>query len=127
MKQRGSFSITTLILLSLRERPATRTRLMQNLTLSYERVENYVDMLLYEGLIQLGRDKRTLSLTSRGKSVLELSEELASLMPPIDAMIKKYSFSLRDPEDKRLHGRSSAGIVANSLIVQGPADSARTG
>ncbi len=90
MKQRGIFSITTLILLALQKKPLTKTRLMQEVMLSYNRIGYYCDLLVAQGLIQYDPAKRSYSITSRGIEVVKLAEELAGYLTPLDQMIKKY-------------------------------------
>jgi predicted transcriptional regulator len=92
MKQRGTFSITTLILQALQQKPLTKTRLTQELILSYKRVGYYCDLLMRRGLIEYDLTNHTYLVTSRGSEILKLSEELAGYLEPIDQMIKKYSF-----------------------------------
>lgn len=91
MKQRGIFSITTLILLALQQKPLTKTRLMQEVMLSYNRIGYYCDLLMRQGLIEYGYANHTYVITSRGDEVLRLAEELAGYLEPLDQMIKKYS------------------------------------
>ena len=91
MKQRGSFAITTLILLALQKNPLTKTRLMQEVMLSYNRIGYYCDLLMAQGLIDYDQEKRSYAITSRGAEVLRLAEELAGYLKPIDRMIKQYS------------------------------------
>jgi predicted transcriptional regulator len=92
MKQRGTFSITTLILQTLQQKPLTKTRLMQELILSYKRVGYYCDLLMRRGLIEYDLTNHTYLVTSRGAEILKLSEELAGYIEPIHQMIKKYNF-----------------------------------
>lgn len=91
MKQRGTFSITTLILLALQQKPLTKTRLMQEVMLSYNRIGYYCDLLMRQGLIEYGPTNHTYVITPRGAEVLRLAEELAGYLEPLDQMIKKYS------------------------------------
>lgn len=91
MKQRGTFSLTTLILLALQKKPLTKTRLMQEVMLSYNRIGYYCDLLMRQGLIQYCHANHTYIITPRGAQVLRLAEELAGYLEPIDRMIKKYS------------------------------------
>jgi predicted transcriptional regulator len=90
MKQRGIFSITTLILLALEKKPLTKTRLMQEVMLSYNRIGYYCDLLMAQGLIQYDPAKHIYTITRRGAEVVRLAEELAGYLRPLDQMIKKY-------------------------------------
>lgn len=91
MKQRGTFSITTLILLALQKKPLTKTRLMQEIMLSYNRIGYYCDLLMRQGLIEHDQANRSYAITSRGTEVVRLAEELAGYLRPLDQMIKKYT------------------------------------
>jgi predicted transcriptional regulator len=91
MKQRSIFSITTLILLALQQKPSTKTRLMQVVMLSYNRIGHYCNLLTRQGLIEYDPTNHSYIITPRGTEVLKLAEELAEYLAPIDQMIKKYS------------------------------------
>ena len=95
MKQRGIFSITTLILLALQQKPLTKTRLMQEVMLSYKRIGYYCDLLMRQGLIGLGPTNHTYVITLKGAEVLRLYQELAGHLEPVDQMIKKYSYYMQ--------------------------------
>ncbi len=95
MKQRGTFSITALILLALQQRPLTKTRLMQTLILSYKRVGYYCDLLMHKGLIEYDMANHTYVITLKGAEVLRLYQELAGHLEPVDQMIKKYSYYMQ--------------------------------
>ncbi len=90
MKQRGVFSITTLILLALQKKQLTKTKLMQEVMLSYNLIGYYCDLLTAQGLIEYDPAKRSYTITSRGAEVARLAEELAGYLRPLDQMIKKY-------------------------------------
>ena len=90
LKQRGIFSITTLILLALQKKPLTKTRLMQEVMLSYNRIGHYCDLLMVQGLIEYDSAKNSYAITSKGAEVVRLAEELAGYLRPLDQMIKKY-------------------------------------
>ncbi len=77
MKQRGTFSITTLILQALQQRPLTKTRLMQTLILNYPRVGSYCELLMRKGLIEYDLRIHAYVITPRGLEVLGLNRELA--------------------------------------------------
>jgi predicted transcriptional regulator len=116
MKQRGAFSITTLILLALKQKPLTKTRLMQALMLSYKRVGHYCDLLMREGLIEYVPMNHTYVITPRGTEILRLYEELAGYIEPIDQMIKKYSFYIQG-RDYQKYGNNNVPKPA-MLYVQ---------
>lgn len=106
MIQRGSFSISTLILTSLREGPKTRTRIERELVLNYRRVERYCNNLLDAGLIEADISDRTFRLTPSGLQVLVLSEKLAELLPPVKDMIDKYQMTCGSCGNKVHQGNS---------------------
>jgi predicted transcriptional regulator len=91
MKQRGTFSITTLILLALQQKSLTKTRLMQEVMLSYNRIGYYCDLMMRQGLIEQGPTKHSYAITPRGTEVLRLAEELAGYLESLNHWIKKYS------------------------------------
>jgi predicted transcriptional regulator len=94
MKQRGTFAITTLILLALQQKPLTKTRLMQTLILSYKRIGYYCDLLMRKGLIEYDLANHAYVITSKGTEILSLYQELAGHLEPVDQMIKKYSYCM---------------------------------
>ena len=96
MKQRGMFSITTVILLALQQKPLTKTRLMQEVMLSYNRIGHYCDLLTRQGLIEYDQTNHSYIVTPRGAEVLKLAEELAAYLVPIEQMIKKYSCYMQE-------------------------------
>jgi predicted transcriptional regulator len=106
MKQRGTFSITTLILLALQQKPLTKTRLMQALILSYKRVGYYCDLMMHKGLIEYHPTNNTYVITPKGTEVLRLYQELACHLEPVDQMIKKYSYYMQGA-DYHQENRSS--------------------
>jgi predicted transcriptional regulator len=104
MKQRGTFSIMTLVLLALQQKPLTKTRLMQQVMLSYNRIGYYCDLLMRQGLIEYGSTNHTYVITPKGSELLRLAEELAGYLDPLDQMIKKYScYILGSPDYYPLH------------------------
>jgi predicted transcriptional regulator len=107
MKQRGTFSITTLILLALQQKPLTKTRLMQTLILSYKRVGYYCDLLMNKGLIEYDRANHTYVITPRGAEILRLHQELAGHLEPVDQMIKKYSYYMQGGDYKEYRNSAS--------------------
>jgi predicted transcriptional regulator len=99
MQQRGTFSICTLILIALEQKPQTRTRIMQKLTLSYSRTNRYLQTLLEQGVISYDPFNHTFDITPRGRRVLMLNRQLATYISPVNAMIRKYSQYIKDPYD----------------------------
>jgi predicted transcriptional regulator len=99
MQQRGSFSICTLILLALEQKPKTRTSIMQKLTLSYSRTNRYLDTLIQQDVISYDLNNHTFQITEKGRKVLMLNQQLAAYISPVNAMIRKYSRHLKDPHD----------------------------
>jgi predicted transcriptional regulator len=97
MQQRGTFSITTLILIALEQKPLTRTKIMQKLTLTYSRTNRYLLALLRQQLISCESTSHTFNITEKGRKVLILNKQLAAYISPVDSMIRKYSRYLNDP------------------------------
>ncbi len=99
MQQRGTFSICTLILIALAQKPQTRTSLMQKLTLSYRRTNRYLETLVKQDVISYDQINHTFDITLKGRRVLVLNQQLATYISPVDAMIKRYSRYIGDPND----------------------------
>jgi predicted transcriptional regulator len=99
MQQRGSFSISTLILIALDQKPQTRTSLMQKLTLSYSRTNRYLQTLIKQDVISYDPINHTFDITPKGRRVLMLNQQLATYISPVDAMIRRYSRYIIHPND----------------------------
>ena len=93
MKQRGAFSINTIILSALafnKESGLTRTRLMQLTILKHHRIGYYLADLASKGLVSLDTSTKRYRITPKGEKYLRLSEELADYIVPIRGMVSKY-------------------------------------
>ena len=99
MQQRGTFSICTLILIALEQKPQTRTRIMQELTLSYSRTNRYLETLIKQDVISYDPINHTFDITQKGRNVLMLNQQLAAYISPVNAMIRKYTRNIKDPYD----------------------------
>ncbi|MBD0359873.1 MAG: hypothetical protein ICV56_04075 [Nitrososphaeraceae archaeon] len=99
MQQRGTFSICTLILIALAQKAQTRTSLMQKLTLSYSRTNRYLQTLVKQDVISYDQINHTFEITPKGRRVLTLNQQLATYISPVDAMIRRYSRYIGDPND----------------------------
>jgi predicted transcriptional regulator len=99
MQQRGTFSISTLILIALEQKPLTKTRIMQNLTLSYSRTNRYLETLIKQDVIGYDPINHTFDITQKGRKVLMLNQQLATYISPVNAMIRKYSRYVKDAYD----------------------------
>lgn len=99
MQQRGTFSICTLILTALEQKPQTRTRIMQKLTLSYSRTNRYLETLIKQGVISYDPITHMFDITPKGRRVLMLNQQLATYISPVNAMIRRYSRYIKDPYD----------------------------
>jgi|SRR5918996_5692955 predicted transcriptional regulator len=97
MQQRGTFSICTLILIALKQKPQTRTRIMQKLTLSYSRTNRYLETLVKQDVISYDPINHTFDITPKGRKVLMLNRQLATYISPVNAMIRRYSQYIKDP------------------------------
>lgn len=100
MQQRGTFSICTLILIALEQKPQTRTRIMQKLTLSYSRTNRYLETLIKQDVISYDPINRTFDITQKGRKVLMLNRQLATYISPVSAMIRKYSRYIKGPYEE---------------------------
>jgi predicted transcriptional regulator len=96
MQQRGSFSICTLILIALEQKPLCRTRIMQELSLSYSRTNKYLDILAKQGLTSYNVINHSYDITQKGRKILTLNRQLARYVSPINEMITKYSRFMKD-------------------------------
>jgi predicted transcriptional regulator len=99
MQQRGTFSICTLILIALEQKPLTRTRIMQKLTLSYSRTKRYLEILIKQDVINYDPINRIYDITQKGRNVLMLNQQLATYISLVNAMIRKYSRYVKDAHD----------------------------
>ena len=97
MKQRGPFSICTLMLMALYQKPMTKTKIMQELILTYARTNRYLDILMRQDLIMYDMNDRTYRLTAKGNEVLKLNQQLADYLPPVKEMIRKYACFMEVP------------------------------
>jgi predicted transcriptional regulator len=97
MKQRGPFSICALMLMALYQKPMTKTKIMQELILTYARTKKYLDILMKQGLITYDITDRTYQLTAKGNEVLKLNQQLADYLPPVREMIRKYASFMEVP------------------------------
>jgi predicted transcriptional regulator len=97
--QRASFSITVLILEALRRRRLTKTKLMQELLLNYTRAGIYTIRMRHLDLIDYNDADRTFGITSKGLQYLEMSEQLAGMIKPLNSAIEKYKVFL-EPIDR---------------------------
>ncbi len=69
----------------------TKTRIMQELILTYARTKKYLDILAKQELIMYDINDHTYRLTAKGNDVLKLNHQLADYLPPVKEMIRKYS------------------------------------
>ena len=99
MQQRGTFSICTLILIALEQKPQTRTRIMQKLTLSYSRTNRYLETLTEQNVISYDPVTHNFAITPKGIKLLTLNQQLATYISPVNSMIRKYSKYIKDPYD----------------------------
>jgi predicted transcriptional regulator len=110
MKQRGKFSLTTLILsavTSAGDKGITKTKLMQELVLNHSRINRYCGHLVSADLITCDSGTRY-RITQKGAQYLRLSQELADYILPIHEMIVKYE-NIFDPEQS--HYRSNVPVT----------------
>ena len=91
----------------------TKTKIMQELILTYIRTKRYLDLLAKQNLIMYNMDDHTYRLTAKGNEVLKLNQQLAEYLPPIKEMIRKYAYLVDAP----LLGTS---IIEDSKMVGTP-------
>jgi predicted transcriptional regulator len=96
MKQRDNFALTTLILLALRQMPLTKRELMQQLLLSYSNIKSYGKRLAGENLVNYDPVTERYSITSKGFQILLLNVELASFLPELHEVVKRYHIYEQD-------------------------------
>ena len=111
MKQRSSFSITTLILETVaRSEPygISKTKIMQNVMLNYKRVNRYCAEIIARDLICYDTKDHYFHITDKGRFVLSSCNELAQFISPINRLMNKY----------RLLDSSSSPLSEDSYISQ---------
>lgn len=111
MKQRGPFSNCTLMLMALYRKPMTKTRIMQQLILTYARTKKYLDILAKQGLIMYDINDHTYQLTAKGNEILKLNHQLAEYLPPVKESIRKYSCFMEVPF-------FDTGVMENTKMVR---------
>ena len=85
------------MLMALYQKPMTKTKIMQELTLTYARTKKYLDILTKQGLITYDITDSTYQLTAKGNEVLKLNQQLADYLPPVGDMIRKYACFMEVP------------------------------
>ena len=63
---------------------------MHELVLTYPRAVRYTEIMVKEGLLDYDPDTKTYGTTPKGFRLLQLSEDLAAFVSPIENMISKY-------------------------------------
>lgn len=120
MKQRGSFSINTLILsavASAQDDGITRTRLTQEIIMNYSRIGHYLADLASKDLVSYDAATRRYRITTKGTECLRLSEELAYYISPVRGMISKYEMFFSPIDDKSYPDIESI-LLGNSAARQ---------
>ena len=69
---------------------------MQELTLSYSRTNRYLEALINQDVISYDPINRTFDITQKGRKVLTLNQKLAAYISPVNAMIRKYTRSIKE-------------------------------
>lgn len=85
------------MLMALYEKPMTKTKIMQELILSYPRTRKYLDILTKQDLIMYNMSDHTYRLTAKGNEVLKLNQQLADYLPPVKEIIRKYACFMEVP------------------------------
>jgi predicted transcriptional regulator len=119
LKQRGLFSICTLMLMALYRKPMTKTKIMQELILTYARTKKYLDILTKQELIVYDMKNHTYRLTAKGNEVLKLNQQIADYLPPVREMIRKYSCFMDVPFFDANAMEDAARIQATMQRIEG--------
>jgi predicted transcriptional regulator len=92
VKQRSTLAIISLILdsTSRRKEGVTKSRIMQEVMLTYERTNRYCDMMVKKGLLTYAQGSRTYSLTPKGVEVLQSSKEIFGYLDNVKSIVDKY-------------------------------------
>ena len=92
MKQRSTLAIVSLILESAacKKEGVTKTRIMRDAVLNYERANRYCNMMVKKGLLTYVKESRTYLLTPKGLAVLQSSREMFDYLSPVKSMVDKY-------------------------------------
>jgi predicted transcriptional regulator len=85
------------MLMALYQKPMTKTKIMQELILTYARTKKYLDILTKQDLIMYDANDHTYRLTAKGNEVLKLNQQLADYLPPVREMIRKYACFMEVP------------------------------
>ena len=85
------------MLMALYQKPMTKTKIMQELILTYARTKKYLDILTKQDLIMYNANDHTYRLTAKGNEVLKLNQQLADYLPPVREMIRKYACFMEVP------------------------------
>jgi predicted transcriptional regulator len=85
------------MLMAFYQKPMTKTKIMQELILTYARTKKYLDILTKQDLITYDTNDHTYRLTAKGNEVLKLNQQLADYLPPLRDMIRKYACFMEEP------------------------------
>ena len=102
MKLRGQSTIDALILTAAlnNEFGITRARLVQELVLTYGRVNKHCEELVQKRLLEYNPVTRTYHATPLGKEMVKLTEQLAVHYTPVNSMLAKYKLRLEEGKMK---------------------------
>ena len=78
-------------------KPMSKTKIMQELILTYARTRKYLDILMKQDLIMYHVNDHIYQLTAKGNEVLKLNQQLADYLLPVKEMIRKYACLMEVP------------------------------
>lgn len=92
MKQRSTLAIISLIIESAspRKEGVTKTRIMRDVMLTYERANRYCDMMVKKGLLIYVQGSRTYLMTPKGLEVLQSSKEIFCYLSHVKRIVDRY-------------------------------------
>jgi predicted transcriptional regulator len=98
VKLRGQSTIDALILTAAlnNEFGITRSRLAQELVLTYRIVNKHCEELVQKCLLEYNPVTRTYHATPMGKEMVKLTEQLAVHYTPVNSMLAKYKLRLEE-------------------------------
>src|SRR5919202_2110984 len=131
MKLRGQSTIDALILTAAlnNEFGITRARLVQELVLTYGRVNKHCEELVQKRLLEYNPITKTYHATPLGKEMVKLTEQLAVHYTPVNSILEKYKLRLEEGKMKTrdhtrrilkeayANGKSKLSLFAASFLL----------
>ena len=131
VKLRGQSTIDALILTAAlnNEFGITRSRLAQELVLTYRIVNKHCEELVQKCLLEYNPVTRTYHATPMGKEMVKLTEQLAVHYTPVNSMLAKYKLRLEEGKmrtsdhvrrilkETQAKGKSKLSLFATSFLL----------